>query len=180
VELEASGVDAYATSPHKWIQSPKGLGLFWIRPELRRVVPAFWHRTSLSRDDSARRYEDYSTRAWPAVVALGDALAFQAALGAAEKARRHRALRRRIRERVEAEPGLSWRSPRRWELGSAIVSVRVKGRPAAQLGPRLLEEHGIVVRAFGGPLDHLRLSPNVATPEAQIDAALDALVATRG
>ena len=178
VDLAASGVDAYAMSPHKWIQSPKGLGLFWTRPELRRLVPAFWYRTAMSRHDSARRYEDYSTRAWPAVVALGDAVAFQRALGPDETARRHRAIRRRIQDRVASEPRLSWRSPGSWALGSAIVSVRVEGHPAAELGHELLQDHNIVVRAFGGPLDHLRLSPHVATPDAQIDAALDLLAAS--
>ena len=62
-------------------------------------------------DGSARDYEDYSTRAWPVVVALGDALAFQAALGAAEKDRRYHALWRRVRDRVDAEASLAWRSP---------------------------------------------------------------------
>jgi len=181
VDLATSGVDAYAMSPHKWIQSPKGLGLFWVRPELRRVLPPMWHRTGgEGRGPSARMYEDYSTRAWPAVVALGDALDFQAALGTGETERRHRALRARIRSRVEAEPGLEWISPEGWASGSAIVALRVRGRRARELGPWLLEEHGINVRAFAPPLDTLRLSPNVATPDDQVDRALDALVRAAG
>lgn len=178
VDLEAEGVDAYAMSPHKWLQSPKGLGLFWVRPELRRDLPPMWHRTGGDgRGPSARKYEDYSTRAWPAVMALGDAVAFQAALGAGEKERRRRALRDRIQARVEAEPGLTWASPPSWEGGSAIVAVRVAGRSAPELGSLLLERHGIDVRAFGPPLDTLRLSPDVSTSSEELDGALDVLAA---
>ncbi|HKJ01361.1 MAG TPA: aminotransferase class V-fold PLP-dependent enzyme, partial [Longimicrobiales bacterium] len=79
LDLGAAGVDAYAMSPHKWIQSPKGLGLFWTTPALREAVPRLWMKGARAAS-GARAYEDYSTRAWPAVVALGDALAFQAAL----------------------------------------------------------------------------------------------------
>ena len=181
VDLEAAGVDAYAMSPHKWIQSPKGLGLLWVGPGLRAVLPPMWHRTGGDgRGPSARQYEDYSTRAWPAVVALGDAVGFQAALGEAEKERRLRALHARVRARVEAEAGLVWASPEGWALGSAIMAVRVEGRPAPELGRWLMREHGVDVRAFGAPLDTLRISPNVATTHEELDRALDLLARAAG
>lgn len=176
VDLEAEGVDAYAMSPHKWIQAPKGLGLFWVGAGLRSVLPPMWHRTGgEGRGPSARQYEDYSTRAWPAVVALGDAVAFQAALGPEETFRRNRATRAHIRARVEAESALEWASPRAWEDGSALVAVRVRGRSAPELGRTLLADHGVDVRAFGAPLDTLRLSPGPATPWTGMDGALDVL-----
>ncbi|MEQ9397894.1 MAG: aminotransferase class V-fold PLP-dependent enzyme [Longimicrobiales bacterium] len=174
VDLSASGVDAYAMSPHKWIQSPKGLGMFWVAPALRAELPPMWHRTGGSgRGPSARQYEDYSTRAWPAVVALGDALTFQDAIGADEKARRYAALRADIQARVADEPGLRWASPVSDRVGSVIVAVEVHGRSAPEVGEELMSAHGINVRAFGGSANTLRLSPNLATPEEQIHAALD-------
>jgi selenocysteine lyase/cysteine desulfurase len=178
VGLAGAGVDAYAMSPHKWIQSPKGLGLLWVSPGLRPSLPRMWHRREdAGREPSARKYEDYSTRAWPGVVALGDAVDFQLALGEEEKERRRRAVRARIKERVEAEPGLAWASPASWELGSAIVAVRVRGRSAPEVGRLLLREHGVDTRAFGPPLDTLRLSPDVSTPLEEIDAVLDRMAA---
>lgn len=178
LDLGESGVDAYAMSPHKWLQSPKGLGLFYVAPRLRAQLPPMWFRTpGIPGRGSARRYEDYSTRAWPAVVALGDALTFQLALGEDEKVRRYRSLRKRIRDRVEAEPRLRWRSPRDWDRGSMIVAVSVAGREARTLVGPLLDEHGLVLRGFAPPFDALRLSPNVATTDEEVDRALDALVA---
>ena len=124
-------------------------------------------------------YEDYSTRAWPAVVALGDALAFQASIGEAEKQRRYRALWGTVRERVDAEAGLEWRSPRDPELFSVIMAVEVLGVSAPQLGARLGEEHGVSVRAFGPPLNTLRLSPNVGTSDEELVRFLD-IVSSNG
>jgi selenocysteine lyase/cysteine desulfurase len=178
VDIGSAGVDAYAMSPHKWVQSPKGLGLLYVSEALRSQLPRMWHKTAESRmDGTARDYEDYSTRAWPAVVALGDALAFQAALGAAEKDRRYRALWRRVRDRVDSEASLAWRSPVTWSLSSVIMAVEVVGRPAPELGPELLETEGAVVRSFGGGLNSLRVSPNLMTSEEELDRFLDALAA---
>jgi selenocysteine lyase/cysteine desulfurase len=174
VALGGSGVDAYAMSPHKWIQAPKGLGLFYTTPALRTQLPRMWHKTPESRmDGTGRDYEDYSTRAWPAVVALGDALAFQASLGEGEKLRRYRAQWRLVRNRVEEDPALEWRSPTAWQLGSMIVSVGVRGRAAPEVGPLLLERHGVVLRSFGGKLNALRVSPNLMTSDASLDRFLD-------
>jgi len=174
LDLAASGVDAYAMSPHKWIQAPKGLGLFWTTPALREAVPRLWMKAARPAP-GARAYEDYSTRAWPAVVALGDALAFQEALGEEEKQRRYRAMWSILRDRATSDPALLWRSPSSWALGSMLVSVGVRGRPAPELGPLLLERHQIGVRAFGPPLDALRVSPNVSTTDEELLRALDIL-----
>lgn len=178
VDLSAAGVDAYAMSPHKWIQAPKGLGLFWASSALHARLPRMWYRTEgAAIEATARKYEDYSTRAWPAVVALGDALAFQAGIGEGEKQRRYRALWARVRGRVEAESGLRWASPTDPALRSVIMAVEPVGRPAPRIGSALLESHGAVVRAFGAPANTLRVSPNVMTPDDELDRFLDAVVA---
>jgi selenocysteine lyase/cysteine desulfurase len=178
LDVGAIGVDAYSMSCHKWLQSPKGLGLLYITPELRASMPRMWFKTpERGMDGTARMYEDYSTRAWPAVVALTDALAFQSALGEEEKERRYRALWRRIRERVDGEDGLSWSSPRDWSLGSMIMAVGVRGRAAPELGQALIDDEGVVLRAFGGDLNTLRVSPNLMTEDDGLDRFLDGLVA---
>ncbi|MBT8487678.1 MAG: aminotransferase class V-fold PLP-dependent enzyme [Gemmatimonadetes bacterium] len=181
VDIAASGVDAYAASPHKWLQSPKGLGLLWVSPALRSSLPRMWYRTAgTGIETSARQYEDYSTRAWPAVVALGDALAFQASIGGDEKVRRYRALREHLRTRVEGEARLRWRSPMDPDLASVIMAVEVSGAEAPALGQSLLAEHGVTLRAFGPPLNTLRVSPNVVTTEGELDRFLDAAMAFAG
>ncbi len=81
-----------------------------------------------------------------------------------------------MRDRVDSEPLLVWRSPREWSLSSVIMAVEVVGRAAPDLGPDLLEAEGVVVRTFGGDLNSLRVSPNLMTSEEELDRFMDALV----
>lgn len=179
-DLEASGVDVFAGSPHKWIQSPKGLGLLYVRESLRERLEPAWVTWGQARwSGSARRYEDYGTRNLPAVVALGDALDVQEILGAASKLARYRAMHARLRDAVEATPGLAWRSPRDFDTGASLFAVEVEGRPAPRVGASLFEDHGVVLRSFGARPNALRISPNVATTDAELDRLVSLLEVSR-
>jgi selenocysteine lyase/cysteine desulfurase len=181
LDLEASGVDAFAGSPHKWIQSPKGLGVLYLRESLRASLDPFWVTWGQARwSDSARRYEDYGTRNLAAVVALGDALDVQEGLGAAAKLDRYRSVHARLRDAVDATPGLAWRSPREFEAGASLVAVEIEGARAPEVGARLLSEERVILRSFGERPNALRISPNVATTDAELDRLVELLVAARG
>ena len=176
-DLDTSGVDAFAGSPHKWIQAPKGVGLFYLRASLRERLRPTWVTWGQAQwDGTVRRFEDYGTRNLPAVIALGDALEAQAELGAAAKLSRYEAMHARLRDAVESEPALRWRSPRRWDTGASLVAIEVRGRSAPQLADRLLERDGVVLRAFGGRPNALRISPNVANTDGELDRVLALLV----
>ncbi len=179
-DLDASGVDAFAGSPHKWIQSPKGLGVFYLRDSLQqRLRPSWvtWGQRSWS--GSARRFEDYGTRNLAAVVALGEALSVQETLEAEGKSARYREIHSRLQDAVEATPGLHWRSPRRWEDGASLVAIEVEGRSAPELGGELLRDHGVILRSFGADPNALRISPNVITTDAELDHLVNLLTAAR-
>jgi len=163
LDLPGSGVDAFSTSPHKWIQSPKGLGLFYLREGLLDTVRPMWVTWGQERwAGSARAFEDYGTRNLPEVLALGDALDFQAALGEERKERVYQHMFEDLKERVQATPGLRWRSPERWPMGSILVGVGLERGSAAEVSEHLFQSQGIVVRPFPAPeLNLLRVSPNL-------------------
>lgn len=167
LDLPGSGVDAFATSPHKWIQSPKGLGIFYVRGELLDTVRPFWVTWGKERwQGTARAFEDYGTRNLPEVLSLGDALDFQAALGAERKEREYRRMFLDLKERVDGTPDLTWRSPRSWEMGSILVGVGLERGNAAEVSDSLFRDQGIVVRPFPGEgLNALRVSPNLLNPD---------------
>jgi selenocysteine lyase/cysteine desulfurase len=171
LDVEGSGVDAYAGSPHKWVQSPKGLGVLWLSPELQSHLRPLWVTWGQERwEGTIRVFEDYGTRNLPEVLALGDAADFQQALGPTEKVRRLRRLHGRLRERVEGSGRLEWRSPRRWEDGASLVAVHVRDREAPSVARWLYRQAGVVVRPFtGDDTNHLRVSPNIMTSEDEID-----------
>jgi len=171
VDVDLSGVDGFSTSPHKWLQAPKGLGALVLTPDLRARVHPTWVTWGQERwAGTARALEDYGTRNLPELMALEDAIAFQRALGVDAKERHYRALRDHLRARVEASPALAWGSPTSWDLGASLCSIRVRGRPAADVSAELYERFGTVVRPFDlGGVQALRVSPNVMNDRAEID-----------
>ncbi len=177
LRLADSGVDAYATSPHKWIQSPKGLGLLYLSPTLVERVAPMWVTFGQARwGGTARAFEDYGTRDLPEVLALGDALDFQKALGAERKEAVYRRMFRDLVDRVDGTSGVVWRSPRRWEMGSILVAVGLQGAGATETSDALFQDHGIVVRPFPQEgLNALRVSPNLMNTRDEMDELLTRL-----
>jgi selenocysteine lyase/cysteine desulfurase len=117
---------------------------------------------------TAEVFEDYSTRDLPAVLALADAIAFQARLAAAGGVARRLELARTFRDRVDAAPTLAWRSPRAPELASSLFAVGLRKGDARDV-ERSLAQRGIVLRPFGPPLNTLRVSPNLINTEADAE-----------
>ncbi len=179
VDVRALDADFFATSCHKWLQSPKGLGLAYVRRELQSELRPMWVTWGQKFwQGDARVYEDYGTRAMATELALGDALEFQAAIGATEREAHYLGLRRRLRELVEAHDQLVWLSPRSWALGASLIAVGVRDRSSAELAGKMFERHGIVVRPFSLPgLDALRVSPNLANDERDLERFVDAAIA---
>ena len=70
--LHDLGCDYYAASSHKWLFSPKGVGIFYARQEaqqhLRPLIVASGYE-----DESVRRFENYNTRNLPELLGLGAA-----------------------------------------------------------------------------------------------------------
>lgn len=179
LDLEASGVDAYAASPHKWIQSPKGLGLLYVRREAVEAIHPMWVTWGQRRwAGSARMFEDYGTRNLAEVLAMGDALDFQSALGPVDKVTRYREIRNGLKARVDADSSLSWRSPERWELGASLIGIGFEAPAANVVSGDMYSDRGIVLRPFQTQgLNALRVSPNTITSEAEIESLFSALEA---
>ena len=179
VDVGALGVDALATSPHKWLQAPKGTGLAYLSKSVQEDLEPMWVTWGQRIwQGSARAFEDYGTRNLAEVLTLGDALTFQQNLGAAALEEHHRRLWQHAKARVDAEPKLTWNSPRDWKLSAALYSVGFTGKPADEVFTQLFEEKGFVFRPFTVQgLNAVRLSPNALNDERELDAFFDALLA---
>ncbi len=186
LDVAALGVDIYATSAHKWLQAPKGLGLLWVSVEAREKLRPFWVTWGQRRwAESARKFEDYGTRNLPEVLTLGDAIRFRQRLDAGKETgqsittaseRHHRRLWRHARARTEASSRLTWCSPTNWDQSAALYSVGVQGEEASSVFQRLFAEHGLVFRPFETlGLNSIRLSPNTLNTTADLDRVFDLL-----
>jgi selenocysteine lyase/cysteine desulfurase len=163
-------VDAYCTSPHKWVQAPKGTGLMYVRRELQEVLRPMWVTWGQARwRDSARKYEDYGTRNLPAILALGDALDFQERIGANAKESRCRAIWDLFQEMADSSSRVTWRSSRDWSLSASLFAVEIDGITSTEAFQTMYQNHGFVFRPFRtSELNTIRISPNFYNTEEEV------------
>lgn len=173
IDVRALGVDAYASSSHKWLLAPKGSGLLYIRKEAQdRIRPMLlhngWHAYTAST----------GTRDVAEILGHGAAIAFHQTIGADRVEARCRALNARLRDRLDALPTLRCLTPDQPELASGIVSYGLKSGKNGEAYERLLRDHRVVVKVVPiAAYNALRFSTHYVADEAGIDRAADAIAA---
>ena len=195
VDVKALGVDAYASSSHKWMLAPKGSGLLYVRRAVQdRIRPVDLYATR-NAQRPAGSYTDYGkpgysasvgTRSVPIVLGHGLAMDFHNAIGRARIEGRCRQLSNYARARLRTIPGLRLLTPEAAALSSGMVSFGVADGRNGQIRSRLLDEHKIVVKGAQGTYafveqagarphnyNALRFSTHIFNREADIDRTAD-------
>ncbi len=181
LNVDELGVDAYCTSAHKWVQSPKGLGLMYVHEDLQNTLRPMWVTWGQARwKGSARIYEDYGTRNLPEILTLGDAIDFQEALGGKGKEERYGALWERFRLMAEESDQVAWRSPRSWDRSASLFALEIRGTDSQDVFDFMYREHGFVFRPFHNQgLNTVRISPNVYNTEEEVGRFFEVLRAVK-
>ena len=171
VNVRELGVDAYSTSPHKWLGAPKGLGLAYVSEALQQTLRPMWVTWGQkSWSESARKYEDYGTRNLAEVLALGNAVTFHTAIKQEMREKRLQEIWQHTKTRAENCKLTRFNSPNDFAVGSPVISIEIKNADCNQLAKALFRDHQIVVRPFKiGKKNAIRISPNVYTTTAEID-----------
>lgn len=167
-DVKQLGCDFYAASAHKWLFSPKGVGIFYAKKESQKyirplVVAAGWE------DKSVKRFENYNTRNLPEVLGLGAALDFRNLIGAERIESRTRELKRYFRDRLSGRPYYRIKTPGLDSLSAGITTVEMEGRKVTELGQKLTAKQ-IDCRAmteFG--LNGLRISLTIYNTKSDVD-----------
>ncbi len=175
VNVSELGVDFYGTSAHKWLQTPKGLGLLYVNKAVQDELRPMWVTWGQARwSGSARKYEDYGTRNRAEVLTLEDCVAFLKKQGMEAKEQYLHSLHTHLRQRVDETDGLLWRSPGAWQDGASLVAIEVEGHRSGDVFNHMYEKHGYVFRAFDSPtLNTMRISLNVMNTIGEIDRFVD-------
>ena len=175
VDLHDLGCDFYAASSHKWLFSPKGVGVFYSRQESQALLKPLivcrgWD------DPSIRRLENYNTRNLPEVLGLGVAIDFQNLLGPERRQARIFELKRVLRDRIGDDSVFAIKTPANDKLSAGITTIEVVGREVKEVATALAERHRIDCRPMTTHgLNGLRISLSVFNSEDQIDLLLGAL-----
>ncbi len=169
------GCDYYGASLHKWLATPLGAGILYVR---RDRIPSLW---PIYGDDSVagqdiRKLNHTGTHPVHTDLTIESALSFHQSLGSARKEARLRHLQRYWSEQVRGQANIVMNTPRDPRRSCAIANVGVRGIAPADLARRLFDEDRIFTVAIDAAGVHgVRVTPQVYTSHAELDALVRAL-----
>ena len=179
--VKALECDYYGASAHKWLGTPVGLGVLWMRPEhVAKVWPLL---PPAPKTTGMGRFEWIGTG--PEYINPGalPALALHERIGAARKAARLHYLATHWRTQVAAAfPDAKFYAADDPAMSAGISVVELPGVDSAAIQKRLLAHDRILVQAMSGArspeIRGLRVTPNVYHTPAELDRFVAALVAS--
>ncbi|MFI5234860.1 MAG: aminotransferase class V-fold PLP-dependent enzyme [Gemmatimonadales bacterium] len=163
--------DFYASSPHKWLLAPKGIGFLYVSPEwIDRLWPLV---ASGGWDDlkiKGQRFDHVGTRNDSLVYGLQSALDFHDTIGTARIESRVRGMATDLDARLRQIPGIEMKSPSRAAFRSALVSFTVKGKKAEDVIAALWKAGPVRVRHVAEyDYHYIRLSTHIYNSPAEVE-----------
>lgn len=182
--LHDLGVDTYATTAHKWLASPAGTGLLYVRAELidriwPNIVTQSWYQ-----DKGARKYDRLSRRPWPQVAIFENALEYQNTIGRARIEQRMRGVASTLRERAAAIPGVLLYTSNDPKFAGGMTTLGIKGMSGQVIHEHLRKRHNLYVSPrTRGPVypadpagfDGVRISTHYFNTLEQVDRVITGL-----
>lgn len=169
------GGDYYGSSLHKWLGSPLGAGLLYVKKE---KIPALWpvFGDSSFADDDIRKLNHTGTHPVYTDLALADAIRFHKKLGIQRKEGRLRYLQTYWTSRVRNHPGIAVNTPAEPHRTGAIANVGVTRLKPAELAQTLFGKYKIWTVAIDSANVHgVRVTPHLFTTTAELDRLVKAL-----
>jgi len=177
IDLNDLACDFFTASSHKWLFSPKGIGIFYAKQKSQKhLKPLIVARGY--QDKSIRRLENYNTRNLPEVLGLGASVDFHNAIGALAIQERSFELKSYFRSKIEQDDRFTLKSPSADTLSCAIQVVEIHGKKVGTVKQQLWDEYGIDCRPMSSHgLNALRFSFAIFITKKDIDYLIKALKA---
>jgi len=171
LDVHALGCDLYSSSPHKWLQAPKGSGFLYVRDE---VIDRLWSTIATEGWDEpqirAERFQRIGSSNVPALWGLRASIKLAEEIGMDRIEARHRQMADYILGEMIKRGAESWTSPDP-DLRCAIATVNVPPVKRMDLENWLWHTHKIRVR--GGDPHKLRLSTPYYLLKKDVDRFLE-------
>ena len=156
LNLHELGCDMYSSSPHKWLQAPKGSGFLFVRDEVidrlwNTIATEGWNDTKIR----AERFQRIGSSNVPALWGLRAAVQLANEIGMERIEKRHRQTADYILKEMVKRGAESWTSSDP-ALRCAIAAVNVPPIQIMELENWMWKEKKIRIR--GGAPSKIRLS----------------------
>ncbi|CAN5841159.1 aminotransferase class V-fold PLP-dependent enzyme [soil metagenome] len=169
------GGDYYGASLHKWLGTPLGAGILYVR---RDRIPALWpvFADASMADTDIRKLNHTGTHPVHTDLAIASAIAFHDSMGIQRKEARLRYLQQYWTSRVRGRRNIVVNTPTAPSRSCAIANVGIAGLTPAALATTLLQKYRIWTVAIDTANVHgVRITPHVYTSTTELDTFVRAL-----
>src|SRR5437016_4222884 len=172
LNLNDIGCDLYTSSPHKWLQAPKGTGFLYLRDDA--IMDKLWSTIATHGWDEsqlkAERFQHIGSSNVPILAGLRAAIEFANWIGIERIEKRHRQLADSLHAEMLKRGSESWTSHDP-ALRCGIVTVNVAPKKMPDLEYALWKQHKIRIR--GGAPHKIRLSTPYYLQKSDIQRFLE-------
>lgn len=175
VNLEELDCDYYGSSLHKWLSTPLGAGILYVKKErIAQIWPLLAQQHT--EPDDISRLNHIGTHPVHTDLAIDAAIDYLEQLGLERKEERLRELQRYWTGALRGAPGVRINTPEEPHRSCGIANAGIEGLAPGDLAGVLLEEYGIYTVAIDSAgVKGCRITPNVFTTEAELDRLIAAL-----
>jgi len=170
------GCEYYGASLHKWLGSPLGTGILYVR---RDKIPTLWPIYGdwrMTEDADIMKLNHTGTHPVHTDLAIGPAIAFHNAIGTRRKEARLRYLQNYWTSKVRGIPNVELYTPTDPARSCAIANVGIQGMDPLELAKRLLENDKIFTVGYDQAGVHgVRVTPHVFTQPRELDRLVAAI-----
>lgn len=177
LDLASWRPDFYASSPHKWLLAPQGTGLLYLGETWRtRLWPTLasggWDDLTLG----AQRFNHLGTFDESRMAGLLASVEFLNVIGMDRVEARVRYLRGRLRQALEALPGVEVVTPAEENLCVGMVSFTLEGVDSLELQRHLAQVAQVRTRVISEyDFGWMRLSTHVYNLPREVDRVVELL-----
>ncbi len=167
VDVKNMGVDAYATSGHKWLMGPKETGFLYLNKEFApKIINVFSHSGFAAYSASS------GTRNVATIIGLGAAIDLHQQIGVEKIYQRCLEIRNYCRTELEKIGGLKITSPTPDHLSCGILCFTLEKAVNREVFNKLREQ-GIIIKLLPGGND-LRISCHMFVSKGDVDRFIEA------
>ena len=178
LNMQELGIDGFATSPYKWLGSPTGVGVLYVRKEVQEELWPTVASSGWDNNESAKKFETLGQRADALTVALGEAIDFQNAIGKERIERRIKALAGYLKRELKKIPGIKLHTSEDPYLSGGLTALSIEGVDPQKIVNYMREKYNIVIRTIGSEEKGtygIRVSTHIYVTFKHIDLFLEGI-----